>query len=78
MATYGQFCPIAKAMEILDERWTILIVRELLLGSTRFNELRRGVPRMSSSLPFPRIRASTSYAARFSQASAARSKRFRH
>jgi DNA-binding HxlR family transcriptional regulator len=51
MATsYGQFCPLAKAMEILDERWTILVVRELLLGSTRFNELRRGVPRMSPAL----------------------------
>ncbi|MFS0883760.1 winged helix-turn-helix transcriptional regulator [Aeromicrobium sp. 179-A 4D2 NHS] len=57
MATsYGQFCPLAKAMEILDERWTILIVRELLLGSTRFNELRRGVPRMSPALLSKRLR----------------------
>jgi DNA-binding HxlR family transcriptional regulator len=47
---YGQFCPVAKAMEILDERWTMLIVRELLNGSSRFNELRRGVPRMSPTL----------------------------
>lgn len=37
-------------MELLDERWTILIVRELLVGSRHFNELRRGVPRMSPAL----------------------------
>ena len=47
MTGYGQICPVAKAMELLDERWTVLVVRELLLGSSRFNELRRGVPRMS-------------------------------
>lgn len=50
MSGYGQFCPVAKAMEILDERWTMLIIRELLSGSSRFNELRRGVPRMSPTL----------------------------
>jgi hypothetical protein len=44
MSTYGQFCPVAKAMEVLDERWTLLVVRELLAGSSHFNELRRGVP----------------------------------
>lgn len=49
-ATYGQFCPVAKAMELLDERWTLLLVRELLSGSERFNDLRRGLPRMSPSL----------------------------
>ena len=43
MSGYGQFCPVAKAMEILDERWTLLVVRELLLGSRHFNELRRGI-----------------------------------
>ena len=57
MATYGQFCPVAKAMEVLDERWTLLVVRELLLGSTRFNELRRGVPKMSPALLSKRLRA---------------------
>jgi DNA-binding HxlR family transcriptional regulator len=56
MAAYGQFCPVAKAMELLDERWTLLVVRELLLGSTRFNELRRGVPRMSPALLSKRLR----------------------
>ena len=50
MSTYGQFCPIAKAMEVLDERWTLLVVRELLLGSRHFNELRRGNPKMSPAL----------------------------
>jgi DNA-binding HxlR family transcriptional regulator len=57
MPTYGQFCPVAKAMEVLDERWTLLIVRELLLGNSRFNELRRGVPRMSPALLVKRLRA---------------------
>jgi DNA-binding HxlR family transcriptional regulator len=57
MPSYGQFCPVAKAMEVLDERWTLLIVRELLLGSTRFNELRRGVPKMSPALLSKRLRA---------------------
>ena len=56
MSTYGQFCPVAKAMEVLDERWTLLIVRELLAGSTRFNELRRGNPKMSPALLSKRLR----------------------
>ena len=56
MSSYGQFCPVAKAMEVLDERWTILVVRELLAGSTRFNELRRGNPRMSPALLSKRLR----------------------
>jgi DNA-binding HxlR family transcriptional regulator len=49
-SSYHQFCPVAKAMELLDERWTMLIVRELVTGSQHFNELRRGVPRMSPTL----------------------------
>jgi DNA-binding HxlR family transcriptional regulator len=56
MTTYGQFCPVAKAMELLDERWTLLVVRELLMGSRHFNELRRGVPRMSPALLSKRLR----------------------
>lgn len=56
MSGYGQFCPVAKAMEILDERWTLLVVRELLSGSTHFNELRRGNPRMSPALLSKRLR----------------------
>lgn len=56
MAGYGQFCPVAKTMELLDERWTVLIIRELLLGSHHFNELRRGVPRISPALLSKRLR----------------------
>ena len=56
MGSYGQFCPVARAMELLDERWTMLVVRELLAGSTHYNELRRGVPRMSPSLLSKRLR----------------------
>jgi len=52
---YGQFCPIAMASEVLCARWTPLLLRELLCGSTRFNELRRGVPRMSPSLLSKRL-----------------------
>lgn len=47
---YGQFCPVALAAEVLAERWTLLIVRELLNGAERFNEIRRGVPRLSPTL----------------------------
>lgn len=56
MTTYGQFCPVAKAMELLDERWTLLVVRELVCGTRHFNELRRGVPRMSPTLLSKRLR----------------------
>jgi len=56
MSAYGQFCPVAKAMELLDERWTMLVVRELLVGSRYFNDLRRGVPRMSPALLSKRLR----------------------
>ncbi len=54
-AGYHQFCPVAKAMELLDERWTLLLVRELLSGSERFNDLRRGLPRMSPTLLSTRL-----------------------
>ncbi|MEO1018596.1 MAG: helix-turn-helix domain-containing protein [Pseudomonadota bacterium] len=53
---YGQFCPISRAAEILAERWTFLLVRELICGSVRFNELQRGVPRMSSALLSRRLK----------------------
>src|SRR5690554_1650027 len=56
MSTYGQFCPVAKAMDLLDERWTLLVVRELIAGSTHFNELRRGLPKMSPALLSKRLR----------------------
>lgn len=53
---YGQFCPVALAAEVLAERWTPLVIRELLLGSVRFNDLQRGLPRMSSSLLARRLK----------------------
>ena len=53
---YGQFCPVARAAEIFAERWTPLLVRELLCGSVRFNQLQRGVPRMSSALLSRRLK----------------------
>ena len=56
MTGYGQVCPVAKAMELLDERWTMLVIRELLCGSRHFNALRRGVPRMSPTLLSARLR----------------------
>ena len=56
MADYGQFCTVARGAEVLCERWTALVVRELLCGSTQFNELRRGVPRMSPTLLAKRLR----------------------
>ncbi|MBS7542899.1 winged helix-turn-helix transcriptional regulator [Ancylobacter oerskovii] len=54
--SYGQFCPVAMASEILCCRWTTLVVRELLCGSTRFNDLRRGVPKMSPTLLSKRLK----------------------
>lgn len=56
---YHQFCPVAKAMELLDERWTLLVVRELVSGSQHFNELRRGLPRMSPTLLSRRLQQLT-------------------
>src|SRR5262245_15692067 len=50
MRGYGQFCPVAKGAEVFAERWTPLLLRELLCGSTHFSDLHRGVPLMSRSL----------------------------
>src|SRR5262245_25565892 len=56
MRGYGQFCPVAQALEILGERWTLLVVREMFGGSHRFNEIHRGVPLMSPTLLSQRLR----------------------
>jgi len=56
MTNYGQYCPVARAAEILNERWTLLILRDLLGGARRFNDIRRGVPRMSPSLLSKRLK----------------------
>jgi DNA-binding HxlR family transcriptional regulator len=53
---YGQFCPIAMAAELLATRWTLVVLGEMLSGSTRFNDIRRGVPRMSPALLSKRLR----------------------
>lgn len=50
MKDYGQYCPVALASEVLAERWTLLIVRELVIGGRRFNEIDRGLPGISRSL----------------------------
>jgi DNA-binding HxlR family transcriptional regulator len=60
MVGYGQqFCPIAQALEVIGERWTLLVVRELLCGSSRFSELRRGLPLISRSVLAQRLKALT-------------------
>lgn len=56
MHLYGQYCPVARAAEILADRWTLLIVRELLVDTKHFNELERGLPRMSRTLLAERLR----------------------
>ena len=56
IGSYQQFCPVAMAAEILCTRWTIILLREMFAGSTRFNELRRGVPRMSPALLSRRLK----------------------
>lgn len=56
IGSYRQFCPVAMAAEILCTRWTVVLLRELVAGSTRFNELRRGVPRMSPALLSQRLK----------------------
>lgn len=56
MGTYGQYCPVARATEILADRWTLLIVREMLAGVHHFNDLERGLPGISRTLLVQRLR----------------------
>lgn len=53
---YKQFCPVAMASEVLCTRWTMVLMRELVAGTTRFNDLRRGVPKMSPALLSTRLK----------------------
>ncbi len=53
---YGQYCPIARALEVLGERWSLLILRDMLVGATHFNDLARGLPGLSRSLLSKRLR----------------------
>jgi len=55
--TYGQFCSVARALDLLGERWTLLVVREVLCGSRRFGEIDRGIPRISRTMLSARLRA---------------------
>jgi len=57
MTGYGQFCSVARAHEVLGGRWTLLIVREILCGSRRFNDIRRGIPRVSRTVLSERLQA---------------------
>jgi DNA-binding HxlR family transcriptional regulator len=57
MKGYGQFCPVAKATEVLGEKWTPLIIRELITDDQSFNDLRKGVPLMSPSLLSSRLKS---------------------
>jgi DNA-binding HxlR family transcriptional regulator len=61
MQTHGQFCAVARALEILGERWSLLVVRELLLGSRRFGELQRGLPRISKTMLSARLKELESF-----------------
>jgi DNA-binding HxlR family transcriptional regulator len=54
---YGQFCPVAKATEVLGERWTLLVLRELVSGATRYKDLQRGLGRVSPSVLSSRIKS---------------------
>jgi DNA-binding HxlR family transcriptional regulator len=56
MHQYGQYCPIAQALEIIGDRWTLLIIRDLLTGTRHFNDLERGLPGISRGLLADRLR----------------------
>ena len=56
MRSYGQYCPVAKAAQILGDRWTVLIVREMSFGVHRFNEMERCLPGISRSVLAQRLR----------------------
>jgi DNA-binding HxlR family transcriptional regulator len=57
MTGYGQFCAIARTLDLLGERWTLLVVREVLCGGTRFAQIRRGIPRISRTMLSARLRS---------------------
>jgi len=61
MTDYGQFCPVAKATEIVGERWTLLILRELMLGTRRFNDFQRALSRISPTLLNTRLKSLEAY-----------------
>ncbi|MBT3764702.1 MAG: helix-turn-helix transcriptional regulator [Rhodospirillaceae bacterium] len=56
MTSYGQFCPVAKATEIVGDKWTMLILRELLMGTTRFNDFQHSMSRISPTVLNKRLK----------------------
>ncbi len=56
MSKYGQYCPVARSLEILGDRWTLLIVRDVMIGTHHFNDLERGLPGISRALLASRLR----------------------
>jgi DNA-binding HxlR family transcriptional regulator len=56
MRPYAQYCPVVRAVEVLGDRWTLLILRDMIVGATRFNELSRGLPGLSRALLSQRLR----------------------
>lgn len=56
MRPYAQYCPVVRAIEVLGDRWTLLIVRDMLVGASRFNEISRGLPGLSRALLSRRLR----------------------
>ena len=56
MTSYGQFCPVSKATEIIGEKWTLLILRELLMGTSRFNDFQRSMSRISPTVLNKRLK----------------------
>jgi len=56
MASYEEYCPIAVGLEFFGDRWTPLVLRELVIGASRFNEIHRGLPKMSRTLLSQRLR----------------------
>lgn len=59
MSTYGQYCPVAQSLEVIGDRWTLLIIRDMLTGTTQFNDLERGLPGISRPLLSKRLRQLT-------------------
>jgi DNA-binding HxlR family transcriptional regulator len=56
MSKYGQYCPVAQALEIIGDRWTLLIIRDMLTGTTHFNDMERSLPGISRALLAKRLR----------------------
>jgi DNA-binding HxlR family transcriptional regulator len=54
--SYGQYCPISRALDVLGDRWSLMILRDMVVGATRFNDLARGLPGLSRSLLTKRLR----------------------